>query len=300
MGSIKPQQILMPQNVHIGDTAELRLTFSTSSNKLQNLVKNGEARLSSSIFTENIDTDILEVSNIILFPSGNNNYQLSITFTPWKTGVISFPVIKIEDTELILKAEEIVSLTQKYNTTTLQDNASPLLLPGTTYKIYGAIVALVLFLILIVLLIIKRKSVLFFLKNKILLHKYKKNKKKTIKKLNTLLESSSSDKEISEDIQKILRAYLEVRFSYPFTKTVTSELSLVFNKITEGLLSDEKYEAFGKLHGSFIRTDFIRYSKDGCFLENEKKELINKICDNIEILEAETKEKNEEEEKTND
>ena len=120
MATITPQQNLLPQKVHIGDTAELRLTFSTPSNKLSSFTKNGEVILSTSVFQEPLDSNILEVQNITLFTSGPNTYQLSVIFTPWKTGVVSFPNIKIEDVELIIKAEDIVSLTQQYNTSTKQ------------------------------------------------------------------------------------------------------------------------------------------------------------------------------------
>lgn len=289
MATIKPQQILLPQKVHIGDTAELRLTFQTPSTKLQSLTKNGEVRLSSSVFQSPLDSDIVEVINITLFPSGVNTYQVSLTFTPWKTGVISFPSIKVGDVELTIKAEEIVSLTQQYNTSTLQESASPLLLPGTTYKIYGAIVASLIILILIIILIIKRKSVSFFLKNKKLLHKYKKNKKNTIKNLSSLISSSSKDKEVSEEIQNILRKYLDTRFNYPFSNTITSRLMFSFNSITQGLLSDEKYEAFGEIVSAFIRTDYIRFSSNSSFNDNERKELIDKLITNIERIEEEDK-----------
>ena len=290
MSSIKPQQILMPQKVHIGDSAELRLTFTSPSTKLENLVKTGSTTLSTSIFQEPIDSDIFEVSSITLLPSGNNNYQLSIIFTPWKTGVISFPPLKIEDVNLTLKSEEIVSLTKSLHTSSLQESAAPLLLPGTTYKLYAGIIGLVIFLILVIILIIKRKKVSFFMKNRILLHKYKKNKRQTQKSLNILLDKENlNDKECGEEIQRILRHYLEVRFNYNFSNVVTSRLGLTFSNITQNLLSDEKYEAFGEIVSSFIRTDYIRYSKESNFLDNEKKELISKINNAIETLEGEDK-----------
>ena len=50
-------------------------------------------------------------------------------------------------------------------------------------------------------------------------------------------------------------------------------------------LSDTKTEAFGNIAASFIRTDFIRYSKNGKFEENELINLIEKIISQIQILE---------------
>ena len=56
---------------------------------------------------------------------------------------------------------------------------------------------------------------------------------------------------------------------------------------TGGLLSDSKEEAFGEIASSFIRTDYIRYSKDAYFKENEKTEIIQNLIKQIELLEIE-------------
>ena len=129
MGTIKPQQILMPQKVHIGDTAELRCTFNSPSQKLKGITASGKVDFDTSVFQKPLDENEFEVLNITLIPAGPDYFQLSVTFIPWKTGVIKFPNIVIEDTELVIDPEEIVSLTEQYKTTTLQDSASPLLLP---------------------------------------------------------------------------------------------------------------------------------------------------------------------------
>lgn len=286
MSAITPDQILVPKKVHIGDTAELRCTFSFNSPKLRNLVENGTAQIPVSSFAEEINENNLEILKVELFQAGVDTYQLSISFIPWKTGLFNLPKIKIADVELIFRPEEVISLTKEYDTTTLRDSTSPLLLPGTTYKVYGSIILLVVFIVLGICLIVKRKKVGFFVRNKLLQRRYKKNKKKTIKQLKNIAALQISDSEAAGNIQNILRKYLEYRFAYPFTRTVTSELVSVFYKITQSLLSETKYEAFGEIANSFIRTDYIRYSKNSSFLINEKKELIQKIINNIEILEG--------------
>ena len=289
MASFSVQQILIPKKVYIGDQAELRCTFNSPSTELKQLVNkenNGQTELSL-VSLESSDYDIKSVT---LSPAGVDFYQLSVNFIPWKTGEIQFPPLTIDGTDLIIEFHpvQIVSLvsTDSNNATTLRDTASPLLLPGTTYKLYGALTALIIILIVLIRIIIKRKNIQFFLETKRLQRKYKKNKKQTIRALRQLSDETS-DSETAALIQKIMRNYLEVRFDYPFTNATTSELMKGWQKVTGGLLSDSKEEAFGDIAACFIRTDFIRYSKGTQFNANEKSELIQKLIDRIEILEKE-------------
>ena len=188
---------------------------------------------------------------------------------------------------------QIVSLisTDPNNATVLRDTAAPLLLPGTTYKIYGALTAFIIFLIVAIRIIIKRKSIQFYMNTKRLQRKYKKNKKQTFRALRQI-ENETSDSDAAGQIQKIMRNYLEVRFDYPFTNATTSELMKGWQKVTGGLLSDTKEEAFGDIAAIFIRTDYIRYGNETKFNQNEKTELIKKLIDCIEILEKEEGDKN--------
>ena len=288
MSVIKPQQILMPKKVHIADTAELRCTFNSDSPKLKSLTSQGTTVLTEEIFKYPIDDDNFEIKSISISPSGINYYQLDIIFTPWKTGSLKFPNIILEDVELSIKSEEIVSLTEEYQTSSLQSSTAPLLLPGTTYKLYGSIVLGLIIIIGLVTLIIKRKKVNFYIKNKKLQKKYKKNKKRAYKALKLINNNQNlTDSEVAEQVQKVVRDYLEVRFDYPFTRSVTSELIPTFERITQSLLSEKKYIAFDEIANTFIRTDYIRYSSNAMFLANERSDLIQLIVKNIEILEGE-------------
>ena len=309
MQIISPQQILLPKKVYIGDTAELRCNFNTPNPVLKELVSGGGAELPLVSQTELSSADFpdqsifatphkdYEIQRIILTPAGVDYYQLTITFVPWKTGDLLLPPLEIEGSDLILelKPVQIVSLisTDSANATTLHDSAAPLLLPGTAYKLYGSLAAFIIVLIVLIRLIVKRKSLLFYFNQKRLLRKYKKNKKQTLKLLKKL-EAAAADSETSaqasvtaQELQKILRNYLEVRFDYPFTRCVTSELNRGWQAATDGLLSDSKNEAFGDIVSSFIRTDYIRYSKSGRFKTGELRELIEKLSASIETLEGE-------------
>ena len=130
---------------------------------------------------------------------------------------------------------------------------------------------------------------MFYINNKRLLKKYKKNKKQTKKALYKIADSADEPdfnaKVTAENIQKILRNYLEVRFDFPFTRTVTSEIMTGWHSVTSGLCSEKKEDAFGEIAACFIRTDYIRYSKGGAFEKDEVVKLVEKLIINIEILE---------------
>ena len=289
MQTITAQQILVPKKVYIGDTAELRCNFNNGTPILRDLVSGGTAKLPLDSYITS--TDDYEIKSISLSPAGIDFYQLTVTFVPWKTGLIQLPPFEIEGAELTVEFQtvQIVYLisTDSSNATTLRDTAAPLLLPGTAYKLYGSLAAFIIILIVLIRLIVKRKSLLFYINTKRLLRKYKKNKKLSLKRLRELTVSSaeSKDAETAESIQKILRNYLEVRFDYPFTKTVTTELHKGWLAATGGLLSEQKENAFGEIIAAFIRTDYIRYSSNGAFKNDELKTLIENLTAQIELLE---------------
>ena len=289
MQTITGQQILVPKKVYIGDTAELRCSFNSGNSFLKELTASGTSELS--LVSYNKSTSDYDIKSISLSPAGVDFYQLTVTFTPWKTGQIQLPSLELENAELLIEFQpvQIVSLisTDSTNAETLRDTAAPLLLPGTTYKLYAGLAVFVIFLIVLTRVIIKRESLLFYLRTKRLLRKYKKNKKQALRSLRELSDQQVADSLIAEKLQKLLRSYLEVRFDFPFTKTVTSEMMQAWQKVSGGLLSDEKTEAFGEIAAAFIRTDFIRYSNGGSFEKNELVQLVEKLITNIDILETE-------------
>ncbi len=292
MAIILPQQILMPKKVYIGDTAELRCTFNSPNQTLKNLTSQGSVKLP---FVSQTSSEDYVIKDITLSPAGVDFYQLTITFVPWKTGEILFPAMEIEGSDLILEFQplQIVSLITAENasTTSLHDTAAPLLLPGTAYKLYGTLAAIILILIILIRLFVKRKSLIFYINNKRLLKKYKKNKKQAKRALykiaDTVNEADFNAKSAAENLQKVLRNYLEVRFDYPFTRTVTSGIMAGWQAVTNGLASEKKEEAFGQIAAAFIRTDYIRYSKDGTFEKDELVKLVEELIINIETLETE-------------
>ena len=157
MITVQTQQVLVPKQVYIGDRAELRCTFSTS------------AKIKAEGFCGELDYNQYDIKDVKLQPSGVNTYTLTIAFVPWRTGDIIIPDYRLSEEvssdEMIIHFNpvNIVSLTQKDSITTLRDSASPLLLPGTIYKLYGSLIAAILVLIVGIRLIVKHKDVAFFI-----------------------------------------------------------------------------------------------------------------------------------------
>lgn len=281
MITVQTQQVLVPKQVYIGDRAELRCTFSTA------------AKIKAEGFCGELDYNQYDIKDVKLQPSGVNTYTLTIAFVPWRTGDIIIPDYRLSEEvssdEMIIHFNpvNIVSLTQKDSITTLRDSASPLLLPGTIYKLYGSLIAAILILIVGIRLIVKHKDVAFFITRLVSSAKNNSNRRRTIKQLGKIAKNTQlSDNESAAEIQKTLRTYLEKRFDYPFSKTVSSELSAAFTKLTGGLLSEEKQDAYDDIVIAFVRTDYIRYSSASKFNDDEKPVLIKKLIDDIVTIES--------------
>lgn len=291
--TVDSHQVLVPQNVYIGDTAELRVSFV--SEKAEKLLKGqSSVELPLSNFTEELNFQEYQIEKINLITSGPNNYTFVITFIPWKTGNIKFPQYALMSEEnLELKFENVsISSLIKDESVGLQGQNAPLLLPGTVYKIYGIFVGVILVLLILIRLIVKRDSVAASIKKRKLIKKYKKNKKETLKNLGKLLKKNEiSDVDFAAEIQRLIRNYLEVRFEVPFTKTVSSEIKEKFNYV-ESPISEQKKEAINIIEKIFLDTDIIRYAQNSQglnktkFLENEKQEMVEIIKQNIEVLDV--------------
>ncbi|MCQ2592279.1 MAG: hypothetical protein MJ188_05800 [Treponema sp.] len=369
MITLQTQAVLVPKQVYVGDRAELRCSFFSEYEGFKNAVKDGPVNLSLEGFLTELDFSEYEIREVNLVPSGINYYNLIVSFVPWKTGGIQFPDYDLgKAVQLSLSGNgensldgqnsanyfvhfdkfSIVSVTETQGITALKEYSAPLLLPGTVYKLYSTAIVLVILLIFIIRLVIMHKKVGRFVRQLILKHKYGRNKKQCVKKLMLLKKTELSSHDFGEQIQKIIRSYLEFRFEYPFTKTVTSEmtgklLACCENQLAEieegikkldekektqaensesskntessgdseksanngeldgveqkqlALIAKQK-EAFAKLREEkelacsfvgklFERTDFLRYSSNSDFAENEKNELLESIVKNIELLE---------------
>ncbi|MBR5400888.1 MAG: hypothetical protein IK102_03660 [Treponema sp.] len=283
---IQTRQTVFPKSIYIGDRAEIRCQFTSD-------VKLPEGPLTAQGFVTAPDYSTVEIKDISLVNSGDNSYSLVINCVPWHTGSIVLPDYQIQlpgvgaeltETYGTIHFEQInvLSLVEQKGVNSLQQFASPLLLPGTVYKIYGGIAAFVIFLVVFIRLIVKRHSVAFWFKTLKLRLRYQKNKKHTVR----LLKALKPNRESASMLQKYIREYLEVRLEYPFTKTLTSEMNLAFEKATASLADETRQSAFETIISVFVRTDYIRFSSTGSFKPGELEELVDNLVNAINIIEG--------------
>lgn len=287
---IQSQQIQFPKSIYIGDNAELRCSFSSKTAA-------GFDSVSLSNFDSAIDFTQYDIKEVQLQQTGADYYTLVISFVPWRTGSINFPDFNLYEKQVDAAQEavlvgtlhfepvQIVSLVEQQNVTGLKNVSSPLLIPGTTYKIYAGIAVFLILCVVSVRLLIKRQKVALWFKNLKLRMMYAKNKKNTIKKLNALVSDSSSVGQICTNLQKIMREYLQIRLDYPFTRTLTSEMYSAYNRITLGLADENKQTAFENIISVFIRTDYLRFGNNAAFEQGELSMLVNTLIDDIVVME---------------
>ena len=282
---IQTKQSVFPKAIYIGDKAELRCTLKSQSEL-------SEGAASPQSFKHDLDFSLYDIKDIALQKnqagqSDEGNYTLVITFVPWQTGKIQLPDFELEGLGTIhFEAVQVISLVEQQNVTGLRTYSSPMLLPGTTYKIYAGLAVFVILLILLIRLIIKWHSVVFWFNNTKLKRRYARSKKNTIKALKKLVQETS-DSQISTQLQKIMREYLELRLNYPFTKKLTSEMSMAFDQASCGLADENRYAVFENIISIFVRTDYIRFSdsSDAKFEEGELSQILNNLIDDIEVIE---------------
>ena len=278
---IQSQQSTFPKAIYIGDKAELRCSFSTGT-----ALTTGS--LSTEGFLEEIDFSLYDINDVSLQKSGTDYYTLVINFTPWRTGQILFPDFQLEGAGTVhFEAVQIQSLVEQQGVTDIKTFSSPLLLPGTAYKIYGGIAVFVVLLIVVIRLIVKWRKVVLWFKNVKLKRRYARSRKYTVRALKALGSNDQAPAEICTTLQKFMREYLEIRLEYPFTKTLTSEMSLAFEKATCGLADESRELAFENIIGVFVRTDYIRFSdsSNAVFESGELSDIINRLIESITVIE---------------
>lgn len=285
--------VLIPKDVFVGDTAELRCTLETQLLLMPEEVDFQQVTLETKYEDSDFTVVRLELKKI------EQGYNLSIFFIPWRTGSISLPEIDIGifpavkeimkdqlPMKIALPSVAVESLTERLKTVELRPAAAPLLLPGSIYVVYVFIaLGLVLFILLIIVCLrYKKVSILWReWRTKI---RMSKNYRKTLKKLKKLSRLNISDKIFAEELERVLRRYLEKRFAMPFYSATSLEIQELFDKNFEDLLSSEQQSAIDRLCDIFRRCDYVRYSLEGKFELEEAKRLIDVAIEVISVFEA--------------
>lgn len=274
--------IMLPREVFLGDDLEIRYTFSTN---VELIDKN--VNVVSIKFPE-IETCTIKS---IELTGQNGNYILSVKCIPWIIGSLDIPPIDIEPFSTAISVPFILdippvtiySLVDKTQKTELRPVRPPLVIPGTTWLLYGIILlCLIVFIVLLIILVrikkLRAKCSNFF--EKVF---SSRNYRHTIKALKRLLkkEKNFSSIDFAKQISEIIRKYLTYRFSHNFDAETTSAIISVFNEILGYTAETEQLLKMEFLVSILVRCDFVRFSgstrEEGSISTEERREIIQQL-----------------------
>ena len=304
-------QVVLPKKIYVGDVAEIRVSFNSGIDFFADLPANQiERNLNLSNLAIDVDNDDFLLKNAIL-RRVDLTYTLVLFVVPWNTGEIKIPAINLtagiytdEKMPFVIPIEPftVSSILTKGVESSMVPPVPPLLIPGTTYFLYGFIILFIVFLIFFFRLLFNWSKLVGKIKNYKLKKTYIQNKKFTLKQLKKLEKKYSkiSDKEFCTELVLIIRNYLKVRYGQSFDSIPTSKLMKEFNKLTADTMSDSAIENVEELISVFYRADYIRFAAGSIdskrlpvqefsaeLQEGEAKKLLNQIRKIINCFEGE-------------
>lgn len=304
-------QVVLPKKIYVGDVAEIRVSFSSGIDFFADLpATQAERKLSLSNLGFDTDNEDFLLKDAILRRT-ELNYTLILFVMPWNTGEIKIPSINLtagiytdEKMPFVIPIETftVSSILTKGVESSMVPPVPPLLIPGTTYFLYGFIILFIVFLIFFFRLLFNWSKLVGKIKNYKLKKTYIQNKKFTLKQLKKLEKkySKMSDKEFCTELVLIIRNYLKVRYGQSFDSIPTSKLMKEFNKLTAYTMSDSAIENVEELISVFYRADYIRFAAGSIdskrlpvqefsaeLQEGEAKKLLNQIRKIINCFEGE-------------
>lgn len=304
-------QVVLPKKIYVGDVAEIRVSFSSGIDFFADLpATQAERKLSLSNLGFDTGNEDFLLKDAILRRT-ELNYTLILFVMPWNTGEIKIPSINLtagiytdEKMPFVIPIEPftVSSILTKGVESSMVPPVPPLLIPGTTYFLYGFIILFIVFLIFFFRLLFNWSKLVGKIKNYKLKKTYIQNKKFTLKQLKKLEKkySKMSDKEFCTELVLIIRNYLKVRYGQSFDSIPTSKLMKEFNKLTADTMSEATIENVEELISVFYRADYIRFAAGSIdskrlpvqefsaeLQEGEAKKLLNQIRKIINCFEGE-------------
>lgn len=260
-------QLLSPKEVFIGDTAEISYTFYSPI-----AFPMGETdSIYISFPQEFLEAKTYTIKGGFLRRTGNQ-YRLSISFIPWKSGTITIPPFDLltllapetSGFEITLAPVTVASLVEKTGKKTVQPPLPPILIPGTIYILYFCALIILILIILIFRILLNINSVLKNFSDFADFINRWKNRHLALCSLKKALKASSrlSDSEFAYIVEKSMRTYLSHRFDESFESITTNKYALHFNELTGDTLSLGQSISIENLIAVFIRLDYIRFAQN--------------------------------------
>lgn len=302
----KAVQTLSPKEIFVGDTAEISYTFYSPI-----AFPMGESDFIPLTFPEAFQSREFSVTGGCLSRTGNQ-YRLSISFIPWKVGLIVFPHFDLltllnpsfAGYIIDLNPVEVASIVEKTGKKTVRPSLPPVLLPGTTYMLYAAAVACLIFFMLVLKLLFNLNGVLNFFSGMMVASGYARNARRLLRKLKKLNRAGKkiTDADFAGEVENAVRNYLCVRFDPLFLSTPANGIYSLFQEITGETMSDEQCSCAEKIASLFVRMDYIRYARNSAdsfrmpesqykaeFSEGERAEIVNSLKEIVKSFEKPAK-----------
>lgn len=266
-------QMVFPKKIYVGDTAELRFTFRSNVDFFPNEDTLDEKPLlleKLPFATDNEDFTLIKG----MIQRNGLLYTVVLTFSPWKIGYIDFPQIDLipavfgsdSTVPFMIDPEpvEIISILPKGEDSSLRGIRGPLLVPGTIYVVYAAIILFIALLIFIIQTIVRWQQISARMKEKKTLRLYAKNARNALRQFRKLEKNSSKINDVAFclAVQQIFRFYLSVRFGRKFDCLSTDQIAPVFDDITAGTMNDFTRETVSSVVEIFRRADYLRFAHD--------------------------------------
>lgn len=290
VSSVEGSVLLVPTDVYVGDTAEIRFTFSSASlfGVFETSIKETGTEFIDRAWSNNTELEDFDLLSAALLKVdstksiqaeqyGIEKYVIVLEIVPWVTGSLDVPTFNVltafglEDafassskTLVTIPPVTISSIVQKMQIKSLQPPTAPVIIPGTTWIVYLLILLSVILIFLTFLLIMRFKHVQKWWQQigyRIFLSR---NYYKTIKTL-TLLEKKSSDigiKAFASGVTNEIRRYMQTRFGVHFMAVETRKLCAIFTEVTGATVSEKATQSIEVLQSVCIRLDYIKFSNN--------------------------------------
>lgn len=252
------QIVVLPKDVYVGDQMEIRYTFATS------LDLSPESPLPRELTPPEMEElTILSMTLMDADSSGANGYVLSIQCIPWKSGIIDIPAFQDNlAMELDVPPISIQSILVHTGSYELRSVKPPVLIPGTTWIIWGLvllIVAIAAGIILFLGMLKKHGLTLTQAWYLVFSKPYFRRAMRTLRRL-TKKGDTLEDTEYAKAITQCIRAFLTNRFAYEFDAVSSSDTMAAFDELTGGTQEEPVLSQIEILEQILVRMDYVRFS----------------------------------------
>lgn len=294
---------VMPKDVYVGDEAEIRFEFAFAEKLFEGDSPSLNVRDLADVSdlpeevppgsrSENEElkriffTDDYTIQSLRLKGSPPS-YVLSIVFIPWKTGEIDMsafdlsPVLGLSVRPFLtdIPPIHIQSITEKTGEKQLRPVKGPIIIPGTTYAVAAFCAVLLLFFAVVTALLIRFALIRVFFQA-FFERMFSSQSFRAVCRELLFLEKRGQalpSGVFCTRVSRLIRSYLENRFSYPFTAKTSSELVPAFSDFFAHSASERSYAYMQDLYEVCARCDYIRFSGESVFPREERSDSVQRV-----------------------